>query len=152
MNDASDIAHMKNGRNRTVDTVLYEKRIGEKSYYVIQAVPDTRAKTLYIVTAFIGPRGYNKEAPQLINANSPDVTVKTGSVVASKNSIRTPNGVVNKKLSTRDSYSQEVQQLLEKENAKLKEDVTNLKELLKLQRTVPTVPSSPKPPWRRRTG
>lgn len=53
--------HMVNGKNRTVDTILYEKSIGEKSYYVVQAVPDTNAKTLYIVTAFIGKKGYKKE-------------------------------------------------------------------------------------------
>lgn len=38
--------------------------------------------------------------------------------------------------STRDPAAQKLQQTLEKENAKLKEDVANLRELLKLQRTV----------------
>ena len=45
-------SYMKNGRNRTADTVIYEKLIGKQSYYVVQAVADTKAKTLYIVTAF----------------------------------------------------------------------------------------------------
>ena len=63
--------YMVNGRNKTADTVLYEKKIGEKSYYVVQAVPDTKAKTLHIVTAFIGKSGYKKEAPQLINEKKP---------------------------------------------------------------------------------
>lgn len=53
--------HMVNGKNRTVNTILYEKNIGEKSYYVVQAIPNTNAKTLYIVTAFIGKKGYKKE-------------------------------------------------------------------------------------------
>ena len=78
---------MVKDKNRTADTVLYEKSIGEKSYYVVQAVPDTKAKTLYIVTAFIGKKGYKKEASQLINAKSLDVTAKTDSVNASNNSI-----------------------------------------------------------------
>lgn len=91
--------YMRNGRNRTADTVLYEKKIGTKSYYVVQAVPDTKAKTLYIVTAFIGNSGYKKEAPQLINANGPDATAKTGSVNASMDNIRNDGEIVNKKFS-----------------------------------------------------
>lgn len=43
------------------ETVLYEKVIGEKSYYVVQAVVDTKKKTLYIVTAFIRKSGYKKK-------------------------------------------------------------------------------------------
>ena len=93
--------YMRDGRNRTADTVLYEKQIGDKSYYVVQAVPDTKAKTLYIVTAFIGRRGYKKEASQLINAKSSDVTVKTGSANASIDSIRN-NGKEVKSTSTDD--------------------------------------------------
>lgn len=42
----------------------------------------------------------------------------------------------NAKLSSRDPAAKKLQQTLEKENAKLKEDVANLRELLKLQRTV----------------
>ena len=93
--------YMRDGRNRTADTVLYEKQIGDKSYYVVQAVPDTKAKTLYIVTAFIGRSGYKKEASQLINAKSSDVTVKTGSANASIDSIRN-NGKEVKSTSTDD--------------------------------------------------
>ena len=93
--------YMRNGRNRTADTVLYEKKIGAKSYYVVQAVPDTKARTLYIVTAFIGNSGYKKEAPQLINAKSPDATAKTGSVNASNVNISNDGGNVKKKFSLR---------------------------------------------------
>ena len=93
--------HMVNGRNRTVDTVLYEKNIGTKSYYVVQAIPDTKAKTLYIVTAFIGKEGYKKEASQLINAKSLDATAKTGSANASGTSIPQSSDSVKRKLSER---------------------------------------------------
>ena len=102
--------HMVNGRNRTVDTVLYEKNIGTKSYYVVQAIPDTKAKTLYIVTAFIGKEGYKKEASQLINAKSLDVTAKPGSANASTDIISQPSDSVKKKFSERNKaptfYSQ----------------------------------------------
>ena len=80
---------VKNGKSKTADTVLYEKVIGEKSYYVVQATPDTKAKTLFVVTAFIGKSGYKnkKEAPQLANTQSPGVTSEIDSVVTSNNNI-----------------------------------------------------------------
>lgn len=92
-------SYMSNGRNRTANTVLYEKNIGEKSYYVVQAVPDTKAKTLYVVTAFIGKEGYKKEAPQLINAESLDATSENGSANTSIGSISQPSDSVNSKFS-----------------------------------------------------
>ena len=95
----STYTHFKNGKSRPAPTVLYDKRIGEKSYYVVQAVPDTKAKTLYVVSAFIGPEGYKKEASQLINAQGPDATANTDSVVASKNRIRNPEADVKEKFS-----------------------------------------------------
>lgn len=96
LNDPDDIrkagktqaySYMKYGRNRTADTVLYEKEIGEKSYYVVQAVPDTKTKTLYVVSAFIGEKGYKKGVAQLINAKSPNATPEVGSVVTPDNSL-----------------------------------------------------------------
>lgn len=98
--------YMRNGRNRTADTILYEKKIGTKSYYVVQAVPDTKAKTLYVVTAFIGNSGYKKEAPQLINAKGPDATAKTGSVNASTYNIRNEGENVKEKFSLRDTVEE----------------------------------------------
>lgn len=80
-------SYMKYGKNRTADTVLYEKVIGEESYYVVQAVANTKAKTLYIVSAFIGKSGYKKEASQFINANGPDATAKPDFASASNKSI-----------------------------------------------------------------
>ena len=59
--DGIDVKLMVNGKNKTADTVLYEKRIGEKSYYVVQAIPDTKVKTLYIVTVFIGKKDIKKK-------------------------------------------------------------------------------------------
>ena len=39
--------------------LLYEMYMGDQSYYVVQAVPDTQAKTLFIVSTFIGDQGYS---------------------------------------------------------------------------------------------
>ena len=50
---------------------MYAKGIGEKTYYAVQAVPDTKAQTLYIVTAYIGA---NKTGvSQLIDAKDSNV-------------------------------------------------------------------------------
>lgn len=94
-------SYMKNGYNRTADTVLYEKNIGEQSYYAVQAIPDTKAKTLYIVTAFIGQSGYQKGASQLINANSPNATSEIGSAITPTDSISQGGDFVNGNFSTK---------------------------------------------------
>ena len=102
-------SYMKDGRNRTADTVLYKKYLGDEWYYVVQAVPDTKAKTLYIVSAFKNKNQYKKEASQLTNANSPNATSKNGSVVTSKNSIPQSEQKSNssdKKTSEKDSEKQ----------------------------------------------
>ena len=99
-------SYMVNGKNRTAPTVLYEKAIGEKSYYVVQAVPETKTKTLFIVTAFIGKSGYKKEVSQLINAKSPDATSEFGSATTSGSIISHLDGSVkskSKNFSERDS-------------------------------------------------
>lgn len=88
-------SYMNNGRNRTSDTVLYEKIVGDKSYYVVEAVADTNARTLYVVSAFIGKHGYKKGFSQLIDAQSPNATPKNGSVVNPNNSISQEAASVN---------------------------------------------------------
>lgn len=72
------------------------------------SVNSKKQKTLYIVTALIGKEGYRKEDPQLINANSLDVTLKSGSADASIKSISQPTDSVNKKLSTRNTDSNRI--------------------------------------------
>ena len=54
--------------------------MGLKSYYVVQVVPNTRKRTLYIVTAFIGEGGYKKGASQSTNVNDPGATPEAESV------------------------------------------------------------------------
>lgn len=87
--------YMRNGKNRTADTVIYEKGIGERTYYAVQAVADTKAKTLYIVTAFIQKN--NDGASQLIDANGPDVNAQDGSVVAPNERVAQPGAEVKGK-------------------------------------------------------
>lgn len=97
-------SYMKDGFNRTAETVLYEKNIGNKSYYVVQAVPNTKKKTLYIVSAFIGLQGYKNGASQLINTSKgPNATAKTGSVVTPNSSIPKTIKSVKQNLSESDA-------------------------------------------------
>ena len=87
--------YMKYGYNRTAPTVLYEKRIGEKSYYVVQAVPDTTARTLFVVTAFIGKSANKNGASQLIDVidvNYPNATPENGSASAPNSTIAQNKG------------------------------------------------------------
>ena len=84
-----------NGYNRTADTVLYEKEIGDKSYYVVQAVPVTKKKTLFIVSAFIGEKGYKKETLRLNNAKSPVATPKIDSAKVSNDRVPQNDTTVN---------------------------------------------------------
>lgn len=93
-----------NGRNRTAKTVKYEKNLGDRNYYVVQAVANTEAKTLYIVTAYISKNDIKKGASQLINAKSPNATSENGSVVAHMNMISQESSSVkseNKQYSAR---------------------------------------------------
>lgn len=87
--------YTKNGYNKTADTIKYQKSIGNKMYYVVQAVADTKAKTLYIVTAYIENQSIKNEVSQLINANSPDATSEDGSVVTSNDNIAQNENTVN---------------------------------------------------------
>lgn len=110
-------SYMRDGSNRTAETILYEKDIGNKSYYVVQAVPVAKKKTLFIVSAFIGPHGYKKGASQLINTSrGPNVTAKTGSVVTPNNIISKDSETVKEKLSMKSS-ADNLSELKEKRSA-----------------------------------
>ena len=80
---------------------------GGKSYYVVQAVPDREAKTLYIVTAFIGDSGYKNKASQSTNANNPGATSGIAAANASTKSIQNTDNSVNKS-QLRTSYKQDI--------------------------------------------
>lgn len=64
-----------NGKNKNADTVLYSKKING-TYYLVQAIPDSKQRTLYIVTAYINKKGTS----QFIDAKSPYETSKNETV------------------------------------------------------------------------
>ena len=64
--------------------------LGDKSYCVVQAVPDTKAKTLFVVSAFIGDQCYlgtKKGTSQLNDAKAPPRTSKNDFVIVPNNMI-----------------------------------------------------------------
>jgi len=84
---------IKNGKPKQADTVLYSKSIGDSTYYVAQAVPNTKKKTLFIVTAYITK---NEEALQVVDTQSPGETPETPTAIASSgNRITQINSNVN---------------------------------------------------------
>lgn len=68
-----------NGKSKPADAVLYHKRAGTKSYCFVQAVAETKARTLYVVSAFIGEPGYKERALGLNDAKGPNDTAETES-------------------------------------------------------------------------
>lgn len=54
----------KNKDNTYADTVLLWKKMDDKYYYVVEAVPDTKKKTLYVVTAY-----KNNASPEVLMPN-----------------------------------------------------------------------------------
>lgn len=86
--------YMVDGKNRLAKTVLCERVLGEKSYYVVQTAVDTKKKTLHIVSAFIGESGYKKGAPQFTSAQGLGATSKTVIAGTPSNSIPQPSDIV----------------------------------------------------------
>ena len=83
------------GKTKQADTVLYSKKING-TYYVVQAVPDTNKKTLYVVTAYIGNKKTGTE--QLADAQSPSETSENDFAhIPANNSISQKGGIVNSK-------------------------------------------------------
>ena len=64
----------ENGQPKLADTVVYSKKING-TYYVVEAVPVTNAKTLRITSAYIGNK--NEGAMQPSDVSSPEVTSET---------------------------------------------------------------------------
>ena len=82
----------KYGHNKTAPTVKYEKDIGDRIYYVIQAVPEAKAKCLYIVTAYM--RNKNRGILTSTNAQGPVETSDNVGLNTSNNNIPNDSEVV----------------------------------------------------------
>lgn len=81
----------RDGKMKPADTVLYETRLEDGSYYVVQAVPETKKRTLYVLSAFIGKSDYKNEAPQSTNTVDPSATPKAESTVTPEGATQSTN-------------------------------------------------------------
>ena len=81
-------------------TVVLQKKLGEKYYYVVEAAPDTKHKTLHVVSAFINendtfpgvavsndPSQYVQDEPQSNVSSSKDIISQTEKKETKKYSI-----------------------------------------------------------------
>ena len=89
----------ENGKSRPADTVIYETDIGSKSYYVVQTAVDTKKKTLYIVTAFIGEKGYKNGDTLSFDDKIPEATPKSATASSPNTNISNTSKNVNEKFS-----------------------------------------------------
>ena len=70
-----------NGWSRQADTVLFSKAVNG-TYYVVEAVPDTKAKTTFVVSAYMSKNGAKMPgASKTTDANAPAQTAKTDSMI-----------------------------------------------------------------------
>ena len=65
-----------NGHNRKAKTVVFSKKVNG-TYYVVEAAPVTKAKSLYIVSAYMQKNGTQQ---RLSDAKAPQFTSKTSNV------------------------------------------------------------------------
>lgn len=87
----------QNGRNAQAQTVVMKKKVNG-TYFVVEAVPDTKKKTVYITSAYMSKDGTQKAAGSLSgDANAPRVTSQnaTKNPTASDSSIPASGGNVN---------------------------------------------------------
>ncbi len=124
-----------NGKNRPVRTVLYERSVTQngESMYVVQAVPVSSKKKLYVVTAFIGESGYKNRASQFANANSPGATANTAAGNTLIDNVTQERTEVKTKLSRTNPALGEV---LAAEDSAIREDLPKLRELVSMLKNV----------------
>ncbi len=85
----------QNGKKGTAKTVVFEKAVNG-TYYVVEAVPDTAAKTTYIVSAYMSKKGAKKAAPLSVTGKeSPRATPKHATRVAADDNISQIDADVN---------------------------------------------------------
>lgn len=86
-----------NGKPGNAKTVVFEKAVNG-TYYVVEAVPDTKAKTTFVVSAYMAKNGYKKTgAEQLtdVSNDTPVFTPESGFAQTPESSIPTNTENVN---------------------------------------------------------
>ena len=90
----------KNRDDSYAKTIVLQKKINDQYYYVVEAVPDSTAKTLFVVSAYINKKDTIAEAG-IAQGHNPDVRNELQSDVSSNDSIpkTKENATENKKFS-----------------------------------------------------
>ena len=92
---SSYTTNKQNGEKGTAKTVVFEKAVNG-TYYVVEAVPDTAAKTTYIVSAYMSKKGAKKAAPSSVfGNNAPSDTSETARRVAADDNVSQIDADVN---------------------------------------------------------
>ena len=92
---SSYTTNKQNGEKGTAKTVVFEKAVNG-TYYVVEAAPDTAAKTTYIVSAYMSKMGAKKAAPSSVfGNNAPSDTSETARRVAADDNVSQIDADVN---------------------------------------------------------
>ena len=101
-NSASD--KYKNADRSKAEQIIISGSNGKITQYVVEAVPDSKARKIYITSSYINIK---KEAPRVLNGNkSPEQHVRNESASASTVSIRNNSENVQKKFSLKEPVEQ----------------------------------------------
>lgn len=113
--------------------IEFRQKNGDETITVVAVVSDKRLD-LFVQTSYINKKSGSIAAPKSVQADS--FTSETPGRTAPTSNIHLEGDDVKKKFSLRDQDVRKMNDVLEKQNEKLREDVASLKELLKLQKSV----------------
>ncbi len=121
-------------KNRHANTVRFEESIGDKSYYLVEAVPDNDKKTVFVVSAYIGKTGAETNTKR--NSRSPSMLY--GAETVPQNPVATPESVAAENPcvynTTLSEESQEDQDNFTRSSRRVKDDPKNTVDVYKLMR------------------
>lgn len=136
-NDSVHFDYYTDSRNNKLKGLLFKKAYSDGTMVSFEII-SSRKMSLNLQTMYMDKASYQKKksAKTPLVQNAPAHTPKARVSQTSTVSLSQPNVEVKEKLSTRDPLQEDAANALKKENEALKEDVTRLKELVKLQRQV----------------
>ena len=107
---------LKNGKNGKSDTIVFYKKVDGK-YYIVEAVPDTKSKKNYIVSAYTDASSIKKGDKHLTDVQAPAVTSKTKSVYSPESKVPFNETSVNHAEAQADNFLQSIHAEKESQSA-----------------------------------
>ncbi len=136
-NDTVAFDYYTDSRNNKLKGLLFKKIYSDGTMVSFELI-SSKKMSLNLQTMYMDKASYQKKksakTPLVQNtpAHTPEARVSQTSMV----NVSQPTVEVKQKFSVRDQDVRKMNEVLEKQNEKLREDVASLKELLKLQRSV----------------